>query len=204
VSRMARPVSVSAVKIVGQNDTRILYIPAAPAVRHGRPAPAGRHPSGAARADRPKEESHVSHDHEDRSGHARGAGAVATTTTVPRGDPHQPQHHRLGGQLASLKASAGEGAAIVEHRDKNGQFKSVDDLKLVRGVGDKTLEQPAAGDRQRRRRRRRPRGSRCRCKVVNLNCARGSRAKIFTARRETRRRTRSPRLCASAVATPLP
>jgi competence protein ComEA len=32
-------------------------------------------------------------------------------------------------------------AAIVEHRDKNGQFKSVDDLKLVRGIGDKMLEQ---------------------------------------------------------------
>jgi competence protein ComEA len=31
--------------------------------------------------------------------------------------------------------------AIVEHREKNGQFKTVDDLKLVRGIGDKMLEQ---------------------------------------------------------------
>ena len=30
--------------------------------------------------------------------------------------------------------------AIVDHREKNGQFKSVDDLKLVRGIGDKMLE----------------------------------------------------------------
>lgn len=31
--------------------------------------------------------------------------------------------------------------AIIEHRDKHGAFKSVDDLKLVRGIGEKTLEQ---------------------------------------------------------------
>jgi competence protein ComEA len=31
--------------------------------------------------------------------------------------------------------------AIVEHREKNGKFKSVDDLKMVRGIGDKLLEQ---------------------------------------------------------------
>lgn len=31
--------------------------------------------------------------------------------------------------------------AIVDHRDKNGQFKTVDDLRLVRGIGDKMLEQ---------------------------------------------------------------
>ncbi|MEO8604229.1 MAG: helix-hairpin-helix domain-containing protein [bacterium] len=31
--------------------------------------------------------------------------------------------------------------AIVEHREKNGQFRSVDDLKLVRGIGDKMMEQ---------------------------------------------------------------
>jgi competence protein ComEA len=46
---------------------------------------------------------------------------------------------------AELAALAGIGPskadAIVEHREKNGQFKSVDDLKLVRGIGDKMLEQ---------------------------------------------------------------
>lgn len=31
--------------------------------------------------------------------------------------------------------------AIIDHREKNGQFKTVDDLKLVRGIGDKMLEQ---------------------------------------------------------------
>jgi len=28
---------------------------------------------------------------------------------------------------------------IVEHRTKNGQFKSIEDLALVKGIGDKTL-----------------------------------------------------------------
>lgn len=30
--------------------------------------------------------------------------------------------------------------AIVDYREKNGPFKTVDDLKLVRGIGDKLLE----------------------------------------------------------------
>lgn len=30
--------------------------------------------------------------------------------------------------------------AIVEHREKNGPFKSVDDLKSVSGIGEATLE----------------------------------------------------------------
>ncbi len=29
--------------------------------------------------------------------------------------------------------------AIVDHRDKNGPFKSVDDLKNVKGIGEKNL-----------------------------------------------------------------
>ena len=45
-------------------------------------------------------------------------------------------------ELATLKGiGPSKAQAIVEHRDKNGQFKSVDDLKLVRGIGDKMLEQ---------------------------------------------------------------
>lgn len=30
--------------------------------------------------------------------------------------------------------------AIVEHREKNGPFKSVDDLKAVKGFGDKSVD----------------------------------------------------------------
>ena len=45
-------------------------------------------------------------------------------------------------ELATLKGiGQSKAQAIVEHRDKNGQFRSVDDLQLVRGIGDKMLEQ---------------------------------------------------------------
>jgi competence protein ComEA len=46
--------------------------------------------------------------------------------------------------VAELATISGIGPAkaqaIVDHREKNGQFKTVDDLKLVRGIGDKMLE----------------------------------------------------------------
>lgn len=35
-------------------------------------------------------------------------------------------------------------AAIVEYREAHGPFKSVDDLKAVKGIGEKTLEQNRA------------------------------------------------------------
>ena len=45
-------------------------------------------------------------------------------------------------QLATLKGiGPAKAQAIIEQREKNGDFKTVDDLKLVRGIGDKMLEQ---------------------------------------------------------------
>lgn len=43
-------------------------------------------------------------------------------------------------ELTSLKGIGDAKAkAIVQHREKNGPFKSVDDLKNVSGIGDKLL-----------------------------------------------------------------
>jgi competence protein ComEA len=45
-------------------------------------------------------------------------------------------------ELSSLKGIGDTKAqAIIAHREKNGAFKSVEDLKAVAGIGDKLVEQ---------------------------------------------------------------
>jgi competence protein ComEA len=64
-----------------------------------------------------------------------GARAAATDAPVNINTASAAELAGLSG-IGPSKADA-----IVEHREKNGQFKSIDDLKLVRGIGDKMLEQ---------------------------------------------------------------
>jgi competence protein ComEA len=45
-------------------------------------------------------------------------------------------------ELTTIKGvGPAKAQSIIEYREKNGAFKTVDDLKLVRGIGDKMLEQ---------------------------------------------------------------
>ncbi len=71
-------------------------------------------------------------------------GALALCATQPALADSSPININTAtaAELASLKGiGPAKAQAIVEHREKNGQFKSIDDLKLVHGIGDKMLEQ---------------------------------------------------------------
>jgi len=71
------------------------------------------------------------------------AGALLGGTTV-WGDHHEGKVNINTADQKALEALPGLGPAkakaVIEHREKNGAFKSVDDLKNVSGVGEKTLE----------------------------------------------------------------
>ena len=70
--------------------------------------------------------------------------AVLLLSATPAGAEGAPVNINTASasELAGLQGiGPAKAQAIVDHREKNGQFKSVDDLKLVRGIGDKMLEQ---------------------------------------------------------------
>ena len=46
--------------------------------------------------------------------------------------------HTISAELKGVGLSKAE--AIVEYRKKHGPFKSADDLSLVKGIGDRTVE----------------------------------------------------------------
>jgi competence protein ComEA len=78
---------------------------------------------------------------------ARGVAVVvvAALLSVPTGATEVRSINLNTATAAELSALKGIGdakaQAIVAHREKNGNFKSVDDLKAVAGIGDKLLEQ---------------------------------------------------------------
>jgi len=61
------------------------------------------------------------------------SGAAAEQTTVDLNTASVAQLNELSG-IGGAKAQA-----IVEYREKNGPFESVDDLRNVKGIGDKLL-----------------------------------------------------------------
>ncbi len=61
------------------------------------------------------------------------------------GDQHEGKVNINTADQKTLEALPGLGPAkakaVIEHREKNGAFKTVDDLKGVSGIGDKTMEE---------------------------------------------------------------
>ena len=70
--------------------------------------------------------------------------ALWLTSGVPRVFGDEPVVNINTASAAELGGLKGIGDAkakvIVEYRDKNGPFKSVDDLRQVHGIGNKLLE----------------------------------------------------------------
>jgi competence protein ComEA len=77
-----------------------------------------------------------------------GAAPPATATSTARPSaattPAETKININTADEASLEDLKGIGEAkakaIIEYRQKNGPFKSVDDLKNVKGIGEKTLD----------------------------------------------------------------
>lgn len=68
----------------------------------------------------------------------KGAAAAAATATVNLNTADEKALQKLPG-IGKTKAKA-----IIEYREKNGPFKTVADLKKVKGVGDKTVKKLSA------------------------------------------------------------
>jgi competence protein ComEA len=68
------------------------------------------------------------------------AGAYADPVNINTADAHT-----LAKELNGIGLSRAQ--AIVEYREKNGPFKSVDDLVKVKGIGTKVVEQNRANMR---------------------------------------------------------
>jgi competence protein ComEA len=68
---------------------------------------------------------------------------VAASVSVARGEEKVVNVNTASAaELAGLKGIGDAKArAIIEYREKNGPFKSVDELRDVRGIGDKLLAQ---------------------------------------------------------------
>ncbi len=69
------------------------------------------------------------------------ASAVATAAPATGETPPVDVNTASVAELTSINGiGPSKAKAIVEHRDANGSFASVEDLQSVRGIGDKLLE----------------------------------------------------------------